>query len=114
MADDRHLRLIATMPCQQYQCEAKFYIDEAHPSGQPHLIVHYGEGYSGRDDLPVVDGCPEFAAAIPVDWTVNDVTDLLLRPRPTLQGRSWPAWEIPTRDYGSTTLYRWWAGEKPE
>ena len=114
MSDARDLKLIGTMFCKQYQCEAKFYIDEAHPSGQRHLIVHYGEGSSGRDDLEIVDGHPQFAAAIPDDWTEKDVTDLLLWPRPTLQGRSWPAWEIPARDYGSETLFRWWAGEKPQ
>ena len=35
------------------------------------------------------------AAAIPDDWTEKDVTDLLLWPRPTIQGRNWPAWKIP-------------------
>ena len=106
------LRLIASMDCKQYQCDATFYIDDAHTSGQRHLIVQYGEGYSGRDDLPIVDGRPQFAAGIPKDWTEEDVTDLLLWPRPTIQGRSWPAWEIPARDYGSSELFRWWAGEK--
>jgi hypothetical protein len=111
--DAGKLRLIASMFCKQYGSEAKFYLDEAHPSGQRHLIVHYGEGYSGRDDLEIVDGHPRFAAAIPAHWTENDVTDLLLWPRP-LPGRPWPAWEIPARDHGSSELFRWWAGEKPE
>ena len=60
MTNDRSLRLIATMFRNQYQCEAKFYIDDAHPSGQRHLVVHYGEGYSGRDDLEIVDRSPQW------------------------------------------------------
>jgi hypothetical protein len=28
-------------------------------------IVRYDHGYSGRDDLPIVNGQPQFAAGIP-------------------------------------------------
>jgi hypothetical protein len=66
--------------CEQYQCEAQFCVDEAHSSGPRHLIVRYDEGYSGRTDLPIVNGSPQFAAAIPDDWSEQDVMDLIRRP----------------------------------
>ncbi len=56
-----NLRPIASVFCKQYQTEAKVYVDDAHPSGHRQLVVRYVEG--GYKDIP------EFAAAIPDDWT---------------------------------------------
>jgi hypothetical protein len=97
--------------CEQYQCEAEFYIDEAHSSGRRHLIVRYDEGYSGRNDLPIVDGSPQFAAAIPDDWSEQDVMDLIQQPMKS-PGAPYPAWEVHSRVHGSATLFRWWAAKK--
>jgi hypothetical protein len=58
-------------------------------------------------------GDKHFAAEIPTDWTDHDLAELIslpIKPRPT---RNWPAWEIPARDYGQSSLYRFWKGEKP-
>lgn len=113
MSDVSNMKLIGSVFCKQYESEAQFYLDDARPSGR-RLIVRYGEGYSGRDDLPTVDGQRQFAIGVPDSWTKEDIQELLLWPRKTLPGRAWPAWEIPARDYGSATLFRFWAGEKPE
>jgi len=106
------LKLLCSAHCKQYNSDARFFIDEAHPSGQPHLIVQYGDGYGGRDDLPIVDGHPQFAAGIPKDWTEQDVMDLILWPMKS-PAAPYPAWEVPARVHGSSELFRWWAGEKP-
>jgi hypothetical protein len=104
MADTSKLRLIASTFCKQYQSEAKFYVDDAHESGQRCLVVRYEKG--GHD------GRPEFAAAIPDTWSEQDVMDLLLWPMKDSKA-PYPAWEVSARAYGSETLFRWWAGEKP-
>jgi hypothetical protein len=53
-------QLIATMYCTQYKTEAKFFVEDEHPSGLRHLVVHYENGgHAGRR---------QFAAAIPADW----------------------------------------------
>jgi hypothetical protein len=105
MADAGNLRLIASVHCTQYKTDAKCFIDDAHPSGQRHLVVHYEKGgYEGR---------PEFAAGIPNDWSDQDVIDLLLWPMKDPRAL-YPAWEVPARVYGSSTLFRWWAGEEPQ
>ena len=60
---------------------------------------------------------PEFVAGIPDDWSEENVIDLLLRPTPHFfeePGGTYPAWEVAARAYGSPTLFRWWAGEKPK
>jgi hypothetical protein len=101
-----NLRLIASMFCKQYGAEARAFIDDAHPSGHRHLVMHYGQtgGYKGA---------PEFAAAIPDDWSEKDVMDLLLWPMKD-EKAPYPAWEVPARAYGSATLFRFWAGAKPQ
>jgi hypothetical protein len=109
---DATFKPIGAVFCDQYQCEAEFYIDEAHSSGQRHLIVRYEEGYSGRTDLPIMNGSPQFAAGIPDDWSEQDVTNLVLYPMKSPDA-PYPAWEVAARAYGSATLFRWWAGEKP-
>ena len=113
MTDPRKLKLLATAHCKEYACEARFYIQEEHPSGQRHLVVQYGEGYSGRDDIRKKDGTLEFAAAIPQDMSEQEIVDGWLLP-PMNPGAPYPKWEVPARRYGSSTLFRWWAGEKPE
>ena len=49
---DRELRLIATVRCIPYKCDALVYVQDKHPSGHRHLVVQYGDGYCGRNDLP--------------------------------------------------------------
>jgi hypothetical protein len=112
MADDRKLKPIGSVFCDQYTCEARFYTDEAHPSGQRHLVVQYGAGYSGPVDLPIVDGRRRFASAIPGDWSEQELHGLLLEPMNPEAPH--PAWEVPARAHGSARLFRWWADEKPE
>jgi hypothetical protein len=103
MTDARKLRLIATLHCKQYNTLAKLYIQDRHPSGQRHLVAQYEKGgYQSR---------PEFATAIPDDWTEQEVMDLLLWPmKPEAP---YPAWEVPARLYASEELFRWRLGEKP-
>jgi hypothetical protein len=88
-----NMRLIASAYCTQYKTEAKFYIDDAHPSGSRHLVVRYHQGQ------------PEFAAAIPDDWTEQKVMDLLLWPMGP--AAPYPAWEVSARVYGEDTLFDW-------
>jgi hypothetical protein len=87
-------RLIASLFVRQYQTRAQVFIDEAHPSGQRHLIVRYEDR-------------PEFAAAIPDDWSEKEVMDLLLWPMKD-ERAPYPPWEIPARVYGRPALFRWW------
>ena|SRR5438093_1567325 len=111
MSDARKLKPIGSAHCTQYKTEAKFYIDEAHLSGERLLVVQYGEGYSGRNDLPIIDGHRQFEAGIPDDWSEQDVQDLILWPMKD-PAAPYPAWEVPARAHASPTLFRWWAGEK--
>jgi hypothetical protein len=100
---ERNLKPFGSNFCTQYQTEARFFLDAAHPSGQRHLVVHYeGGGYGDR---------PEFAAGVPSGWSDQDVQELI--DVPTV-GSHYPAWEVPARAYGSPMLFRWWKGEKPE
>jgi hypothetical protein len=99
------LKPIDSAHCPQYNTEAKFYIDAAHKLGKRHLVVHYDKG--GHN------GAPEFIAGIPDDWSEENVIDLILRPSEDANAQ-YPAWEVPARVYNCGTLFRWWAGEKPE
>jgi hypothetical protein len=54
----------------------KFFIERSIPlgkrlgTGARHLVVQYGESYTGRDDLAVTaTGQREFAIIIPHDWS---------------------------------------------
>ena len=88
----------------QYDTDATITVDENHPSGTPHLTVKYKKGgYKGQEQV---------AAAIPPDWTDQDLAELISLPIPGT-GRSWPAWEIPAADHASPYLFRFWKGEKP-
>jgi len=60
-------RFIASFFCREYQTHAQAFIEEAHPSGFRHLVVRYADR-------------PEFATAIPNDWSDKDVHDVLLGP----------------------------------
>jgi hypothetical protein len=89
----------------QYDTDATISINESHSSGTPHLAVEYTKGgHEGRK---------EFAAEIPADWNDEDLAELISLPMQQRKDRNWPAWEIPTRDGGSSSLYRFWKGEKP-
>jgi len=105
MRDVSTLKPIGSAHCPQYNTEAKFYIDAAHKSGKRHLVVYYEKG--GHN------GAPEFVAGIPDDWSEENVIDLILRPLEDANAQ-FPAWEVPARAYNCETLFRWWAGEKPE
>jgi hypothetical protein len=74
--EERNLEPIGSAFCQHYQTEARFFIERSIPSGQRlgagarHLVVQYGESYTGRDDLAVTaTGQREFAITIPDDWS---------------------------------------------
>jgi hypothetical protein len=89
----------------QYDTDATITVDENHSSGEPHLVTTYKK-------IPA-HGRKEVAAAIPPDWTDQELADLIflhLQPRTT---RNWPAWEIPAADNASFSLYRFWKGENP-
>ncbi len=98
-------QLIGTMYCKQYETEAKFFVEDEHPSGLLHLVVHYEKGgYKGR---------PLFATAIPADWTDGEIHNFLLLAMED-PGSNFPPCEVPARAHGSPKLFRWWDGEKPE
>jgi hypothetical protein len=89
----------------QYRTNAIITIDENYSSGQPHLVVRYEKGgYKGQKDV---------AAAIPPDWTDQDLAELIFLPLKPRADRNWPAWEIPAADHASSHLFRFWKGEKP-
>ena len=97
MPETRILSFLDRRHCPQYNTKAEIFVQDEHPSGLRHLVVQYEGGYEGR---------PEFAAAIPADWTEQDISDFLLRPMDPKS--KYPAWEIPARLYGSPKLFRWW------
>ena len=74
--EERKLELIGSVFCEQYQTEAKFYVERSIPlkpgfgTGARHLVVQYGDGYTGREGLAVAaNGQREFASMIPHDWS---------------------------------------------
>jgi hypothetical protein len=99
MTETRKLRQVGSAYCREYKTDAKFFVQDEHPSGLRQLIVQYEKGRS------------EFAAAIPADWTEEDVQSLILWPMKDPNSK-YPAWEIPAQAYGSPKLFRFWAGEK--
>jgi hypothetical protein len=96
-------RLFATLFCTQYKTEATVYVEDAPPHtwGRELLVEYEKGGYGGRR---------EFGAAIPRDWSDDDVMDLLFWPMKSPRA-PYPAWEVPARVHGSPILFRWWAGE---
>jgi hypothetical protein len=85
MPETRQPRHIASAYCTQYHTNAEFFIQDQHPSGLRHLVVHYEDGgYDAR---------PDFAVGIPADWTKKDVSDLLPWPMKDHPGGEYPARE---------------------
>ena len=100
MRDVSKLKFIGSSFCTQYQSDAKFYVDKAHASGLRHLVVVYEKGD------------PDFLAAIPKEWSEQNVQDLIFWPMKN-PNAPYPAWEVPARAYGSDVLYEWWKGGPP-
>jgi hypothetical protein len=107
---DQNLEFIGSMFCEQYVCEAGFYLEspysgEARPAtatGLRHLIVRYGEGYTGPSDLPLTEGGRrEFAIGVPDDWTREQLLEFLMQ---SPHEGSFPKWEAPTRGLGLNKL----------
>jgi hypothetical protein len=90
--------------CPEYKTDATITIDEKHESGEPHLVVRY------KKALP--DGRRDFAAAIPNDWTDQDLAELIFLPLPDRKDRNWPAWEVSANDFAAFSLFKFWKGEK--
>jgi hypothetical protein len=92
--------------CPEYKTNATISVVEKHPpTGTPHLVVNYESG--GHEGKGV------FAAGIPDDWGDDDLVELIFLPIAERKDRNWPAWEVPSRDWGSPRLFRFWKGEKP-
>jgi hypothetical protein len=96
MRDVSKLKFVCSAVCKQYQCEAKFYIDEAHPSGLRHLVVVYSD--PARRD---------FLTGIPQDWNDALVENLILWPMKDADA-PYPSWEVPARGFGRPVLFAWW------
>jgi hypothetical protein len=60
----------------------------------------------------VLKGQVQFAAAIPAHWGDDDLAELIFLPLEKRENRSYPTWEIPTRDHGSATLFKFWKRER--
>jgi hypothetical protein len=111
MSDWPKLHSIGSTFCNQYDCEARFYI-EPPGSGEPrpgtgtglrHLVVLYGKGYTGPNDRPIAaNGQREFAVGIPDDWSKEKLLAFLLRPGS--QNEPLPSWEASTRSLGLIVL----------
>jgi hypothetical protein len=107
---DQGGEFIGSVFCEQYHCHAEFYLEPPH-SGEPrpatgtgvrHLIVVYGEGYTGPVDRPLTEnGRRQFAVGVPNNWTKQQLLDFLLQ---TGDETSFPKWEAPTRGYGLNML----------
>jgi hypothetical protein len=95
------MRHIASVHVEQYKCEADVFIDEP-SSGRRRLVVQYGDGYCGPDDLKKADnGRPQFIAEIPDGMSEHEIINTwLLSP----MRAPYPTWEMPARVYGSPTL----------
>ncbi len=107
--EERKLEFIGSVFCEQYQAEARFYIERpislrrGSGPGARHLVVQYGEGYSGREDLAVAaNGQREFASMIPPDWNNEKLLTFLQAPTKNL---ACPTWEVPARVHGRPVLF---------
>lgn len=87
--------------CPEYETTATIRINDAHSSGTDHLEVDYRSPDHGH-----------FTIAIPDDWTDQDLLELIFLPPHEPGKRNWPAWEIPAYDFVSSSLFRFWKGEK--
>jgi hypothetical protein len=107
---DQGREYIGSTFCGQYNCQAEFYLEPPH-SGEPrpatgtevrHLIVLYGEGYTGPADRPLTEnGRRQFAIGVLDSWTEQQLLEFLLD---TQHEESFPKWEAPTRRYGLNML----------
>jgi hypothetical protein len=109
--EERNLELIGSVFCEQYQTEAKFYIERSVPlrpgfgTGTRHLVVQYGDGYTGREGLAIAaNGQREFASMIPHDWSNEKLLEFLLAPSKTSTA-PYPTWEVPARSHGRPVLF---------
>jgi hypothetical protein len=109
--EERKLEFIGSVFCEQYHTEARFYIERpislrrGSGPGARHLVVQYGEGYTGREDLAVAaNGQREFASMIPLDWNNEKLLTFLQVPakNPNL---ACPTWEVPARVHGRPFLF---------
>jgi hypothetical protein len=87
--------------CPEYETTATIRINDAHSSGTDHLEVDYRSPDHGH-----------FTIGIPDDWTDQDLLELIFLPPHDPGRQNWPAWEIPAYDFVSSTLFRFWKGEK--
>ena len=90
--------------CPEYMTNVTILIDQNHHSGQPHLVAHY--------EMGGLKGQMQFAAAIPAHWGDDDLVELIFLPLEKRENRSYPTWEVPTRDHGSATLFKFWKRER--
>jgi hypothetical protein len=89
----------------------KFFIERSIPlgkrlgTGARHLVVQYGESYTGRDDLAVTaTGQREFAIIIPHDWSNETLLKFLHAPSKN-PNVPYPTWEVPARVHGRPVLF---------
>jgi hypothetical protein len=109
--EQRNLELIGSAFCEHYQTEARFFIERSIPlgkrlgTGARHLVVQYGESYTGRDDLAVTaTGQREFASIIPHDWSNEKLLGFLQAPTKN-PNVPYPTWEVPARVHGRPVLF---------
>jgi hypothetical protein len=109
--EERNLELIGSVFCEQYQTEAKSYIERSislrpgSGTGARHLVVQYGDGYTGRDGLAVAaNGQREFASIIPHDWSNKKLLEFLQAPAKS-PNVPYPTWEVPARVHGRPVLF---------
>jgi hypothetical protein len=107
--EERNLEFIGSVFCEQYQTEAKFYIERSislrpgFGTGARHLVVQYGDGYTGCEGLAIAaNGQREFA--IPHDWSNEKLLEFLLAPAKN-PNVPYPTWEVPARVHGRPVLF---------
>jgi hypothetical protein len=88
MARVRNLRRI-DLYCPEYMTNVTILIDQNHHPGQP-----------------------QFAAAIPAHWGDDDLIERIFLPLEKRENRDYPTWEVPSREHGSATLFKFWKREK--
>jgi hypothetical protein len=109
--EERNLEFIGSVFCEQYKTEARFFIERpmslrpCSRKGARHLVVQYGEGHTGRQDLAVAaNGRREFASMIPHDWN-NDKLLTFLYASAKNPNLAYPTWEVPARVHGRPFLF---------
>jgi hypothetical protein len=109
--EQRNLEPIGSAFCEHYQTEARFFIERSSSLGQRlgtgarHLVVQYGENYTGLDDLAVTaTGQREFAIIILHDWSNEKLLKFLQAPTKN-PNVPYPTWEVPARAHGRLVLF---------